>query len=364
LKERERAADDLVLGAGADAPEYAGHLLEIARSMQLPAAFGWAAIAMARRPQLEDRLLAILDSARDRTTPHRGSALALSLAAIGILVPVAALQAKSDTGQAAAVSQATAGSAAALIEEGDAARGHHRFDEAKKLYGRALKAAGGSGPEAATALIDRGEIELAAKDHALAEDDFEKAEAADSGKASEARMWTAISQQHQNNLDAADGFYQSALAADDPNSASAATIMELYAKLLRQQDKNEEAKKMRDQAATIRATQAAQARSMNQPSSADVRRIGGDVKAPVLVSKVEPEYSEEGRIAKYDGSALLSIEVGADGLVRDIKVVRGLGFGLDLKAVEAVSKWRFKPATENGQAVTVSAQVEVRFRLL
>jgi beta-lactamase regulating signal transducer with metallopeptidase domain len=46
LKERERAADDLVLGAGADAPEYAGHLLEIARSMQLPAAFGWAAIAM------------------------------------------------------------------------------------------------------------------------------------------------------------------------------------------------------------------------------------------------------------------------------------------------------------------------------
>jgi protein TonB len=79
---------------------------------------------------------------------------------------------------------------------------------------------------------------------------------------------------------------------------------------------------------------------------------------------VEPEYSEEGRIAKYDGSALLSIEVGADGLVRDIKVVRGLGFGLDLKAVEAVSKWRFKPATENGQAVTVSAQVEVRFRLL
>jgi tetratricopeptide (TPR) repeat protein len=194
LKERERAADDLVLGAGADAPEYAGHLLEIARSMQLPAAFGWAAIAMARRPQLEDRLLAILDSARDRTTPHRGSALALSLAAIGILVPVAALQAKSDTGQAAAVSQATAGSAAALIEEGDAARGHHRFDEAKKLYGRALKAAGGSGPEAATALIDRGEIELAAKDHALAEDDFEKAEAADSGKASDGHFSTASKQ--------------------------------------------------------------------------------------------------------------------------------------------------------------------------
>ena len=63
LKEREKAADDLVLAGGARASDYAGHLLEIARSMQSEPATAWAAVAMARRSQLEGRLLSILDGA-------------------------------------------------------------------------------------------------------------------------------------------------------------------------------------------------------------------------------------------------------------------------------------------------------------
>ena len=109
LKERERAADDLVLGVGTCASEYASHLLEIARSMQSPAALGWAALAMARRSQLEGRLSAILDSGRDRKAPRRVSVIAASLAAIGVMAPVAALQAKSDTAQAKIDNQLTAG---------------------------------------------------------------------------------------------------------------------------------------------------------------------------------------------------------------------------------------------------------------
>src|SRR6202035_5507755 len=57
LKERERAADDLVLNSGAGAAEYAGHLLEVARTMQAAPATAWAAIAMARPSQLEGRLM-------------------------------------------------------------------------------------------------------------------------------------------------------------------------------------------------------------------------------------------------------------------------------------------------------------------
>lgn len=93
-------------------------------------------------------------------------------------------------------------------------------------------------------------------------------------------------------------------------------------------------------------------------------RIGGDVSAPVLVSKVEPEYSEEARKAKYSGSVLLSIVVDQNGLPRDIKIVRPLGLGLDQKAIEAVMKWRFRPGMKGGRAVPVQAQVEVSFRLL
>ena len=82
------------------------------------------------------------------------------------------------------------------------------------------------------------------------------------------------------------------------------------------------------------------------------------------MAKTEPEYTQEARIAKYQGSALLAIEIGMDGSVRDIRVIRALGFGLDEKAIKAVSQWRFKPSTKNEQPVAVSAQVEVNFRLL
>lgn len=95
-----------------------------------------------------------------------------------------------------------------------------------------------------------------------------------------------------------------------------------------------------------------------------VYKIGGEVSQPVLISKVEPEYSEEARKAKYSGTVLLSIVVDANGLPHNIHVVRPLGLGLDEKAIEAVMKWRFRPALKGGKSVAVQAQVEVNFRLL
>src|SRR5580658_8418750 len=93
-------------------------------------------------------------------------------------------------------------------------------------------------------------------------------------------------------------------------------------------------------------------------------RVGGGVSAPVLLSKVEPEYSEEARKAKYQGTVLLYIEVDPSGRAENVRVVRSLGLGLDEKAIEAVKKWKFKPGYKNGQPVTVQATIEVNFRLL
>jgi TonB family protein len=93
-------------------------------------------------------------------------------------------------------------------------------------------------------------------------------------------------------------------------------------------------------------------------------KIGGGVSAPIVLSKVEPEYSEEARKAKYQGTVVLMIVVDAHGMPRDIRVVKPLGLGLDEKAIEAVQKWRFRPAMKDGRAVNVEATVEVNFRLL
>jgi TonB family protein len=95
-----------------------------------------------------------------------------------------------------------------------------------------------------------------------------------------------------------------------------------------------------------------------------VYQIGGEVSEPIPIYKPEPEYSEDARKAKYSGTVLLSVVIDEHGLTKDIKVVRPVGLGLDERAIEAVSRWRFRPAMRHGIAVAVQAQIEVSFRLL
>ena len=95
-----------------------------------------------------------------------------------------------------------------------------------------------------------------------------------------------------------------------------------------------------------------------------VFRIGGGVSQPRLLFKVEPEYSEEARKAKYQGTVMLSVEVWEDGVAHNIRVLRSLGLGLDEKAVEAVKQWKFSPGKKDGKPVKVLAQIQVSFRLL
>ena len=94
-----------------------------------------------------------------------------------------------------------------------------------------------------------------------------------------------------------------------------------------------------------------------------VFKVGGGISAPEAISTPDPEYTEEARNAKTQGTCILAMIVDAQGRPRDIRVVRGLGFGLDAKAVEAVRQWRFKPSLKDGQPVNVQISVEVGFKL-
>jgi TonB family protein len=84
----------------------------------------------------------------------------------------------------------------------------------------------------------------------------------------------------------------------------------------------------------------------------------------VVLSKIDPEYSEEARKAKYQGTVLLYIEVDPNGRATNIKVLHSLGLGLDEKAIEAVRQWKFMPGRKDGKPITVAASIEVNFRLL
>jgi len=92
-------------------------------------------------------------------------------------------------------------------------------------------------------------------------------------------------------------------------------------------------------------------------------RVGGGVSAPRAIFAPDPEYSEEARKAKYQGTVVLWCVIGPDGRVHDIRVQRSLGLGLDEKAIEAVKSWKFDPSKKDGVPVAVQINVEVNFRL-
>jgi TonB family protein len=91
---------------------------------------------------------------------------------------------------------------------------------------------------------------------------------------------------------------------------------------------------------------------------------GRGVTPPQLLYKVEPEFSEDARKAKHQGLVVLSIVVDASGNVRNIRVLQQLGLGLDEKAIEAVSRWRFQPGLFDGKPVATEATVQVNFQLM
>lgn len=122
----------------------------------------------------------------------------------------------------------------------------------------------------------------------------------------------------------------------------------------------------KDPLARLDPVQAAEPKGgQNSPhSNAGIYHIGGDVSAPVLINKVEPEYTEEARAACIEGTVILSVVIDAQGLPRDIHVRHSLDPGLDTKAIQAIMKWRFRPGMRLGRAVATQANAEVNFRLL
>ena len=105
--------------------------------------------------------------------------------------------------------------------------------------------------------------------------------------------------------------------------------------------------------------------SQDDESAAGVvpKRIGGGVSAPVLIYSVEPEYTKQAREDKVSGSVLVNLWVDEQGKPEHVRVRRGIGDGLDEKAVEAVKQYRFKPAMEDGKPVLVELNISVNFEI-
>jgi TonB family protein len=482
IKERECAADDLVLTAGAPATDYAGHLLEIACNFQPQPATAAAALSMARRSQLEGRLISILDASIVRRQSSRTATAAATVFAIALMAPLAAVRAQSQAEQNlppdvdATILAANAQKSHEILNRAAISYEQlQKFADAQKLreadLAMAANLAGQQSAEYATALVNLGDLavkrraipqaidyytqSLAHGDRAenfkalmflgrdamkpfhplpnylkdqngnitpapppagqiaisagstLAENtpppasnppaagdvrfrdslrpesqaagaavpvpDLDKAYdllqrarnvAAKGDDSGTAMTWMAMVRQSQpGGASAAEALYRAALAIEEPDTTVQATTLDFFARFLGGNQRKDEAVLMQRQAATIHQARAADL-SPKLASSTVTGKVGSGTTPPALLYKVEPEYSEQARAAKFSGTVLLSVVVDTDGAAKDIQVLHALGMGLDEQAVQAVMQWKFKPATKAGRPVAVQAQIEVNFRLM
>jgi TonB family protein len=92
-------------------------------------------------------------------------------------------------------------------------------------------------------------------------------------------------------------------------------------------------------------------------------RPGAGITPPSILREVTPDYTDEGRRRAIQGDVVLEIVVRADGSVGSVKMLQGLGAGLDQRAIDAVRQWRFNPARRYGTPVDVVVEVAVEFKL-
>ncbi len=103
------------------------------------------------------------------------------------------------------------------------------------------------------------------------------------------------------------------------------------------------------------------ARAMYAPGDPPLR-VGGDVKAPVVINRVEPIYTVMARKSRISGIVILEAIIDHTGVVKDAQVLKPLPYGLDQAALDAVKQWKFRPGTLNGQPVDVIFNLTVNFR--
>jgi TonB family protein len=245
-----------------------------------------------------------------------------------------------------------------LVKLGDLAVEQRQFDQADQYYAQAI--AQGDRVEITPALLYMGIKAYRAQNYLAAQGFLERIVAIDpqGPKAGPALMWLGnVRQRDWTGLAEAEQLYQRALGVENPKSLDAVDTMRNYASLLKRMGRFDEGA-----ALEARSREPHDQPKANMPANG-VYRVGPGITPPALLYKTEPQYTQEARAGKIQGTTLLMVEIGPDGIARNIVVSRSLEPGLDQKAIDAVSQWQFRPGAKDGVPVTTAATIEVNFRL-
>jgi TonB family protein len=302
-QESEQACDDAVLLSGVKADDYAGHLLELARTLKTSEQPWAASLAMARRSHLERRFAAMLNPVLKRNGLTNAASALTTLAAIALLVPLACVRAPAQT-------------------------------SGGRLSGTVYDPSGGAVPNAT---LIASNAQSRTKDMTVSD-------------ATGAFEFQSLQP----------GEYS--LEVLKPGFAKAVLGVKLEPGQALVQNATLQVGMVNEQVEVVaQGFKAAPAPSSGEPKRL---RIGGNVQATKILNMVRPTYPPAAKAAGITGSVLLSAVIGVEGELLALRVLNShIDPDLAKAAVEAVSKWRYQPTLLNGVPVEVLTNITVNFTL-
>lgn len=301
-EESERAADDIVLGAGVQAADYADQLITLARTLAPPARPWSAALAMARPSNFERRLIAMLNPLMNRRRPSAGAQILTAIVSLGVLLPLAAVRAPGQ-GLAGAYSGTVTDPSGAVVPGATVMLTNTANPSIKE-----------------TALTD-----------AVGKFQFANPAAGQS-------TLIVMAQGFQPNL--------TSITLDAGKDATRNVVLDL------------------PRAQFIARVSAPGTPREPQAAPPTRIRVGGNVQFLRLIHKVTPEYPASAQAAGIEGTVNLEAVVGKDGSVIDLHPLNGaVDSDLVTAAMDAVRQWRYSPTLLNGDPVEASTEISVEFSL-
>jgi len=336
--ERERACDDRVLGLGTAAVDYADHLIQIVRGMRSQQSFAFTAVSMAQPSQLETRLISILDGRlRRRKLSRIGTALVCALTTL-LTLSIGAL------GVATAVSLPPVLVAAMRLAPAPAPAPPPAMPAARPASAPQRTRIGNAGMIPSTTVVPPAVVS--------SKPPIYTTEALQAGIEGIVTLEAAVDLQGGIRIlrvvkELGYGLDQRAMGAVLDWKFAPATRNGVPVESITQIDVEFKLPP----------------RDHSVFESSEIAIKGKKLALPTVIFRVEPQYSQEAREKRYQGTVILQITVNKDGNVSVNRVVRELGLGLDEKAIEALLQWKFRPAVRDGEPVATTLNVEVHFNL-
>ena len=317
-KEGEKACDDSVLNSGTEASDYAKQLLELASTLGNSVRSWSSAIALARQTNLEGRFSAMLNPSINRQSLSRGARLVMALLAVCALIPLAAVQLPAQ--QAGKFGGIISDPNGMPIANATVMMDNHKANGIQMTTSDAEGKYGFVG-------LPAGEYELRVTKPGFAE--FRATVAPlDSGHAALQNVTLQIGGVNEEIDVIANGGPKEGIKQGVKGGVTGGV-------------------------------------RTNGPAKTIRLRIGGDVQAPKIIEKVQPVYPEKPKAAGIEGTVILRAIISKDGGPLSLRVMNNqIDPDLARAAVEAVSKWRYKPTLLNGEPVEVDTTIMVNFKMM